>query len=75
MPKRAQSVGCRLFAQVDFRREMRSIAFVDLRRFPLLIRPDLPEADFLDILRGGGRAGQLLRELSVSLPREGRFGS
>ena len=37
---------CRLFAQVDFRREMRPIAFVHPAAFPLLIRPDLPEHYF-----------------------------
>src|SRR5271166_3994181 len=36
----------RLFARVDFRREMRPIAFVDSGAFSFLIQPDLPEADF-----------------------------
>ena len=35
-----------LFVQMDFRREMRPIAFVDPGRLPLLIRSGLPGEDF-----------------------------
>src|SRR5664280_2474603 len=43
---RSQSAVWRLFAQVDFRREMRPIAFVDPEAFPSTDLAELLQADF-----------------------------
>jgi hypothetical protein len=56
---RSQSVVCRLFAQVDFRREMRPIAFADPGASIVTYLLKLPTRRLRDNLREGGLGDRL----------------